>query len=70
MQEIKFVFDNVRVTLIDKSSNNERNQRLVKPLQEFYRAVEREKHEKGIKEKRSNNYRSNHAGKPYDAMHD
>lgn len=70
MQEIKFVFDNVTVTLIDKSSNNERSQRLVKPLQDFYKAVEREKHEKGIEEKRSNKNRSNHASKPCDAMHD
>lgn len=46
---MEYQFGNVTVTLIDTSSNTERKKKLEKPLQDFFRAVEREKHEKKTK---------------------
>ena len=47
--KMEYRFDNVIVKLVDTSSNNERKKKLEKPLQDFFRAVEKEKHEKKVK---------------------
>ena len=44
-----YQFNNVSVKLVDTSSNTERNKRLEKPLKNFFREVERERHEKKTK---------------------
>ena len=37
MKETQYVFDGVKVKIIDKSSHEERQKRLIQPLNEFYR---------------------------------
>ena len=41
-----YQFENVEVTLIDTSSNNERKKKLEKPLQDFFKQVLKEKESK------------------------
>ena len=44
-----YQFENVSVKLVDTSSNTERKEKLVKPLQRFFKEVERERNEKKVK---------------------
>lgn len=45
----EYQFGSVTVKVIDKSSHEDRKQRLIKPLSNFFKEVEREKHEKKTK---------------------
>lgn len=43
MKEFNYQINGAKITVIDKSSHEERKQRLEKPLQKFFTTVEREK---------------------------
>lgn len=56
--KVHYQSENVTITLVDTSSNTERNQRLEEPLKRFFKEVEREKNEKSTKKGNPNRTRA------------